>query len=182
MGCTMKGRSGRTIAVLIILGFVALAPLSAALAKKKTSNEYSHNAIFVEALGPGVLYSIDYDHRFTRNLSVRVGYSSWNVPFDPGFFNDEVKFKGFPVAVNYLYGNGLNHLELGIGFEPAFINSRGNFFNRIFAGSGSGVLGIATIGYRFQPRYGLFFRIGFTPLFTFRRIAPYGGLSIGAAF
>ncbi len=108
----MNRRWGRTIGTSIIVGLVASIPLSVASVKSNSSDQFSHNAIFLEAFGPRILYSINYDHRFARDLSVRVGYSSWDVPFDLGFFSANLKFGGFPVEVNYLFGNGPSHLAL----------------------------------------------------------------------
>ncbi len=178
----MNTRWGHKIGTSIIVGLVSSIPLSVASAKPKNSDQFSHNAIFLEAFGPGILYSINYDYRFARDLSVRVGYSSWDVPFDLGFFSANLKFRGFPVEVNYLPGNGPSHLDLGIGFEPDFSRSGAAILDPSSQTTGSGVLGIATIGYRFQQRHGLFFQVGLTPLFNFNRLAPYAGISIGAAF
>jgi hypothetical protein len=47
----------------------------------------------------------------------------------------------------------------------------------------SGVVGTATVGYRYQPVYGgSVFRIGLTPFFAGGEFQLWGGISIGNAF
>ncbi len=146
---------------------------------------YSHNAIFVEGLGSGLLYSINYDLRITRDFSVRVGFTSYSIPELLVLGAGAIHYTGFPVTASYLYGSGASHLELGLGLVPGYSSfSGGELFSGKSATGTTGTLwGTAFVGYRLQPpEGGFFFRLGFTPLFTFKKLLPWGGVSIGAAF
>ena len=142
------------------------------------------SAIYLEGLGQGILYSINYDHRLTPHFGLRAGFTSWSIPLV--FFTvSELKFTGFPIMANYLTGEGTSHLELGIGVVAARVSvqGQGTFLGAEFEAGKSVVLGTATLGYRAQPKDGGFvFRIGLTPLFTFSGVQLFGGLSLGHAF
>ena len=92
---------------------------------------------------------------------------------------------GFPVMVHYLSGSGNHHLDLGLGIVMYDVKLEGRdfFFKQAISGQGMATVGAGTVGYRYQPRRGgMFFRIGFTPLFTSRDIFPTGGISLGLTF
>jgi hypothetical protein len=132
-------------------------------------------------MGQCFLYSINYDRRLWPNISIRVGFSNWSIPFFL-FAEGNLSFTGFPVTVNYLTGEGTAHLEVGIGIIPATVSFQGRdvFFGSEVDGRANTVLGTATLGYRSQARDGGFvFRIGLTPLFTFKEAQLWGGLSLG---
>jgi len=159
---------------------VATSPLFA----QESVNHYTRDAIYAEGFGPGILYSINCDHRFTPNFSLRVGFTTWSLPAFALLVAGELKFTAFPIMVNYLTGQGDHHLELGIGLVPAVISFQGEeiFFGTAHQNRANVLLGAATIGYRMQPRdSGVIFRIGFTPLFTFKEFVPWAGLSLGVA-
>jgi len=143
------------------------------------------NAIYLEGGGQGILYSINYDRRLWSHIGIRAGFSSWSIPFFL-FAVGELKFTGFPIIVNYLSGESTIHnLEVGIGIVPTIVSFQGReiFFGSEVEGEGRVVLGTATLGYRAQPPNGGFvFRIGLTPLFTFKEAQLWGGLSVGFAF
>lgn len=143
------------------------------------------NAIYAELLGPGILYSINYDYRITPNFGLRAGFSQWAVPAILVLVNGSMGFTGFPVTANYLSGEGSSHLELGAGIVPTILSIDGE---EVFLGSKvrdreTVVLETLTIGYRFQGvDGGLVFRIAFTPLLVLDRFLPFGGISLGVAF
>ena len=86
--------------------------------------------------------------------------------------------------VNYLTGEGNSHLELGVGgiIYSAHVNGEWAFWKSPDEDL-SGVLGTATLGYRYQPTAeGFFFKIGATPMFNESGVLPTGGLSLGYAF
>ncbi len=133
----------------------------------------SQNAIYIEAFGPGIPYSINYDYRFQQDISVRIGFSSWSIP---DLFSDGTNsLTTFPIMVNYLLGQGTDHLELGIGFVPLLYSSHGQelFSSTTYNNSGSSIYGAATIGYRLQRNDGGFvLRIDFTPMLVSGQIIP----------
>lgn len=71
-------------------------------------NHYANNVLYLELLGNGFYYSINYEHLLSRNLSFRIGFSIF--PFG----NDNLALT-FPVLLNYLIGKGNGKFELGLG-------------------------------------------------------------------
>ncbi|MDR3611850.1 MAG: hypothetical protein P4L27_14870 [Ignavibacteriaceae bacterium] len=133
----------------------------------------SPNSIYVEALGSGLFYSVNYDRLFSHNIGGRIGI---------GLLSDGLNSLYFiPVTLNYLIGKGNSKLELGAGVT--IVAADIDLFGTGHRTSGSLVLGTAIIGYRYQPADGGFlFRIGFTPLFSEFGSLPWGGLSLGGTF
>jgi len=147
---------------------------------------FRRSAFYIEALGQGILYSINYDHRLTPHISLRAGFTHWSLPF---IFPTKIGMTGFPIMGNYLSGKGSHHLELGIGAVPFIVTApeQTTIFGAEFKGEvlGALILGTTTIGYRYQPRDGgLVFRIAFTPLspLSFEKVLLGGGISLGYAF
>ena len=139
----------------------------------KAQSVNAKNAIYVELGGNGLLYSVNYDHRFNTDWSARGGIMYASI--------DDFSLTIVPLLANYLVGN--NHmLEIGAGVAYIGINVKVDgeeFFNV----SGSDIAGTGNIGYRYQNVDGGFvFRIGFTPLFSQHGFTPWAGLSLGYAF
>ncbi len=143
------------------------------------------NAIYAEILGPGLLYSINYDYRITTHFGLRAGVSRWSVPAIFVLVNGSIGFTGFPITANYLSGEGSSHLELGVGVVPVILTLNGEevFFGSNVRDRKTLVMETMTMGYRYQPPDGgIVFRIAFTPLMVFDKVVPFGGISLGAAF
>ncbi len=127
------------------------------------------NAVYIEILGQGILYSFNYERELAPSYFLRVGFERVN---DQGGLV-KIDLTAFPIVIDYLAGNGADHLELGVGVMPVLGAGWGN----------SNVVGTATIGYRLQPWLGFgLFRLSFTPLFTPHAFRPWAGASIGASF
>ena len=162
------GAEFMTVGVLTV-SLLGSFPARAQSARDSSSN-FSSNTIYVELGGAGGLYSVNYDHRISKEIGFRLGFTAWSI------------VTGFPVTLNYLVGSKGHYLELGIGAVLGFTS----FQNRSFVESALRVgqsVGTATIGYRYQPHGGgLLFRIAFTPLFPPNHFYPWGGISFGYAF
>ncbi|RPH74445.1 hypothetical protein EHM76_03560 [bacterium] len=144
-----------------------------------TYSQGKPNSLYFELLGNGGIYSVNYDRLFTGNIGGRIGimYLS-ELDIIVSSFQDLLII---PVTINYLVGSGNNKLEFGAGVVYVHI-SGGEFFGLGF-NEGSGTLGTATIGYRYQQTDGgLLFRIGFTPVFSPEGLLPMGGISLGTSF
>ena len=143
------------------------------------SGQTNPNSIYFEALGNGVLYSINYDRLITENFGGRIGimYLS-SLDF---FFVSAENFIIVPVMVNYFIGNK-HKLELGCGIIYASADNA-EAFEFGSGESSSAIGGTATIGYRYQLKEGGFlFRVGFTPIFGEGGFAPSAGISLGFSF
>lgn len=171
--------------ITAVAACVALGPLTKTAGCQLVRPDTCRNAIYAEVFGPGLLYSINYDYLVAPQISLRAGVSRWSFPAIFFLVNGSIDFTGFPITLNYLPGGGNSHPEIGAGLVAMLISLNGEevFFGESVRGKASAVLGTATIGYRYQPMDGGFvFRIGFTPVFNFRKIFPTGGISMGLAF
>lgn len=140
------------------------------------------NTIYAELLGPGLLYSLNYDRMLTESLSGRVGFSVFSVDAetsDPGQ-SKKVGVTTIPATLNYLIGKGSHKLELSGGL--VFITASRKF-NGVSKIESSGALGTAGLGYRYHPVNGGFnFRLGFSPFFDKDVFVPWAGMSLGYSF
>jgi hypothetical protein len=122
----------------------------------------ARNAVFVELLGNGGIYSLNYERMLTGQLGLRVGYAAWNSPFWSEVTPPN-RYQTVPVTMSYLLGRGERKLELGGGItfgHGRFDRSSGRDFSfRTLT---------AIVGYRSQPREGGYlFRVGVTPFYSF---------------
>ncbi|WP_022836174.1 hypothetical protein [Salisaeta longa] len=134
------------------------------------------NAIYTEVAGNSLLYSVNYDRRFSDKISGRLGVMTAGA--------SGVSLTAFPLMGNYLLGSGSHRLELGLGPQIFLVSIDGGSGDLAgFDEEGTAIAGTATIGYRYQPMDGGFlFRIGFTPSFSQFGFLPWAGLSLGYAF
>jgi hypothetical protein len=157
------------IAVLIPMLVLASAPARAQSHKDSTSH-FCRNAIYVEALGQGGIYSVNFDHRFTKEIGFRAGFTTWSW------------MTGLPLKVNYLGPGPVDHFEIGIGALVGLstLNLPSPFENGLNRGH---IIGTGTVGYRYQPdNGGLVFRLDFTPWFGYKYFEAWAGVSLGYAF
>lgn len=129
------------------------------------------NTFFIEALGNGGNYSINYDRLIGKNkpvTSIRLGLI--------GKVNYESS--SIPIEFNMLFGSNTHKVELGLGFTGIFDNFD---FEKMLL--------LFRFGYRYQPREGgLFFRTGITPFITLinieneNKVKFWGGLGVGYTF
>ena len=167
-------KSAVVIFALAVVLFHSLLPA-------QTAPAYSQNAVYFEALGQGILYSINFDHRFSENIAVRAGFSSFNVDIVLSDFT----ITTIPLMLEFLSGHGSSHFEFGVGIVPIHGSSSENFLG-LGSNQATGkwvVVGTMTVGYRYQPPgEGFLFRIGVTPLLASDPIPLWGGISLGYAF
>jgi hypothetical protein len=130
------------------------------------------NAIYVELLGSGLLYSINYDRLITDYLGARIGI---------GYVPDgSLSLTTIPITVSlFPFGASSSKLEIGAGVVQA---SLGN--TKVGSTTGGTYLGyVGILGYRLEPRDGGFlFRFAFTPFILNGHFQPYLGVSFGLAF
>lgn len=171
----------RAAHVTVIGTILVMMPVFASVQAQVKSTPYTRNAVYIEGLGNGGLYSLNYDHRFANDLSVRAGFSAWWL----GGTNEGFGFGliALPLTVNYLLGGNGEYLELGWGLVPGIFGASLTLFGQTSTASQPFIFGTGIIGYRYQPiKSGMIFRIDFTPLFTLKGLLPWGGISLGYAF
>ncbi len=144
----------------------------------------SENVIYLELLGNGGRYSINYEKSLIETFKFRFGVAHWSQKIGavPGVVVKESKrtTTTIPVLFSMVSRAPVHHFEVGIGGTFGFTNKRED--NRIISAS-------SFIGYRFQKRKtGLLLRAGFTPFYGFEGDFPdkglflSGGLSVGYHF
>lgn len=141
--------------------------------KREPVSEYdrtANNSFFVEAGGPGLLYSLNYERAVENDFGVRIGfsYTSFSASASSGGSSGSASatFVTVPVIVSYLgIGSGNNMLELGIGGTGIYASGAASGTGIAASGSGMTALATAIIGYRRQPVNGGFqFRVGIEAL------------------
>ena len=168
-------------------------PASSSGAKNERRRE-AKNAIYLDLLGPGVLYSINYDREIIPDLSARIGLSYMSIgasASDGAGTTASAKFSylAIPITASYLgIGSTSNMLELGGG--PVIMNFSGSGLvsssdSAVKAGGSTTTVALTGMaGYRHQPADGGFvFRIGASPMVVLgANVLPWGYMSLGAAF
>jgi len=148
---------------------------------------FPRNTFYVEGLGQGLIYSVNYEYGLTRNWKIRVGFTSWKLENLPLFvsFDNTLRFRGAPIMLNYLCGNDFHHLEFGLGVLAGSVDLSGKsiFLGERLQGRKRLVKGTGTLGYRFQPsRTGPVIKLALTPLFDLKHIDLFGGIGLGLTF
>lgn len=152
------------------------------------------NAIYLDLLGPGLMYSINYDRVIVDDVSARIGFSYFGVGASASdgsgtTASAEFSYWAIPITVSYLgVGSDTHILELGGG--GAIVNFSGSGLLEADDSSVGADASVTTaaltalVGYRRQPADGGFvFRAGLSPMLAFEGgFLPWGYLSLGAAF
>ncbi len=143
------------------------------------------NAIFVEGLGNGLIYSVNYERLLgSPDVGLRVGASYMSIGASGGGASSRVSWASFPLVASYYFGSPSHKLQLGVG--ATVVHVTGSASSGSLVGSASGITAIPTavVGYRYIPRDGGFaFSVGFTPMYVPGEgggFLPWGGLSLGA--
>lgn len=148
------------------------------------------NVVFAEALGSGLLYSVNYERRLPWfELGLRAGASFFTYAVSSYGGSGNLVLVSFPLQVTYdpsfsaRYPAHRLHAALGatVLYLDAASDSRGTSFGG--DGAGLGVAAAGALGYRFLPPDGGFtFAVAFTPLVRPTGFLPWGGASAGWAF
>lgn len=141
----------------------------------------SKNSAFLELLGNGGLFSVNYERNLVPNISFRLGFGSWTSGSFLG--GPSTKVTTIPVMLNYITGQRKSHFELSGGF--LFGNKREN-------GVSDSIFDLTSFcGYRYQALgNGLLFRIGLASFWSLDNSANYPdkdfivapGISLGYHF
>lgn len=119
-------------------------------------------SFYLELLGK-YLYSLNIDFRFNKSNAMSLGIS-------------EMTGATMPSMMYYHFMGKKSRFELGLGFTAFIIPNESG-----------GLIINGVIGYRYQVKNGLLFRIGFTPILANGEDAPafpipWAGLSLGYSF
>lgn len=155
-------------------------------APSTSSSTPAANVAFLEALGSGLFYSVNYE-RFIDpwHLGLRLGVSYLTIPVSKYGASDNLSIFSMPLIGSYYLRFGQHRIQFGLGatvlYTSASTDSEGDSFGGERAGLG--VAGAAVVGYRYVPADGGWsFGVGFTPLLRASKFLPWGGANVGYAF
>jgi hypothetical protein len=153
---TAARRSGALVGAVLVLLAVAGAQPTVAQQPAVANN------VYLELLGNGGLYSINYERRLTEQLGLRAGIARWTA--DDWWSDAQTTITSLPLGVSFLPGSGTRRIELGAGILVGQRQRTGALGS---AGQTNGFTSLTgVVGYRFQPaRSGWLFRVGFTPFY-----------------
>jgi hypothetical protein len=151
---------------------------AAPLPRVSNANEPARNAFYIEGLGPGLWYSINYERLLTSALGARVGLSYWSSTYHTSGEENSLVYWTLPITFSFIgVRSGRNCLEIGAGATLA-----------------ASPFGDLLLGYRSQPlgKGGYQIRIGVAALVgkglidrtlssnsNTVRVLPWGYLSLG---
>jgi hypothetical protein len=183
----MIGTCGATGTVSLLSAAVLLLATTASATAAQSAEPTARNAAYFELGGNALLYSVNYDRRFTNTWTGRAGFMIVSVSGTDADTGERVEFglAIIPVMANALLGRGTHRLELGAG--PLFGIGGGRIedpeVGDVEEFSGAGLAGVTTtFGYRRQPLDGGFvFRASLNPFYS-GRPQLWAGLSAGWTF
>jgi hypothetical protein len=134
---------------------------------KDKEPELAPNTIYIEGLGAGLAYSLNYERMVIDDLGVRVGISylsfGASATTSAGTTSASASLITLPITVSYTgVRSGKHALELGAGTTLAFASGSVSGFGANSSGSGMMPFGDLIVGYRIHPinHAGFNFRIG----------------------
>lgn len=124
------------------------------------------NSIFVEGMGAGLFYSLNYERVIGFGLAARIGFAYWSMSASAGTASAKLTTVAIPIAINYIgLSRGSHGLEIGAGTTLYYVSGEASSGGVAASGSGMTAWGNLNVGYRYQPRrMGFQFRIGFQML------------------
>jgi hypothetical protein len=144
------------------------------------------NAVFLELLGSGLFYSVNYERILgALPIGLRVGasYFTWKISDASGAGN--LTLATFPALASYYLGGVHHKLQLGLGATVVYlVASTDSAGIQYGSESALGIAASGVLGYRYVPAsHGFTFGAGFTPMFRLGKgFLPWGGASVGYAF
>ncbi len=145
------------------------------------------NVVFIELLGNGLVYSVNYERLLSGgSIGLRAGVSFFTYAVSNASGSGNLTLATFPFVASYYYGTVHHKLQLGLGATVLALSASSDSTGAKYEGSGAGlgVAATAVIGYRYvRPAGGFTFGAGFTPLLRpSKGLLPWGGLSAGYSF
>lgn len=162
-----------------------VAPVEVASAEAE-SRASAANILFLQALGSGLFYSLNYERYVDAwRVGFRVGGSFFSLPVSKYGASENLVVLTFPVTASYYVGARSHKLQLGLGmtflYTDASTDTEGIRFEN--ERTGFGAAATAIVGYRYIPSDGGFsFGASFTPLLRTTKFLPWGGIDVGYAF
>lgn len=164
----------------------SVAPDVALSPSTETARPSAANLLFLQALGSGLFYSLNYERYVDAwRVGFRLGGSFFSLPVSKYGASENLVVLTFPLTASYYVGARNHKLQLGLGatflYTYASTDTEGIRFEN--ERTGFGVAATAVVGYRYIPSDGGFsFGAAFTPLLRTTKFLPWGGIDVGYAF
>ena len=177
----LKSTQTKTVLILamMLLAGNYLFAQNAVVTKTDSLDNKRAQSVYVELFGPGLVFSGNYDTRFSKKqdgLGGRVGIG--------GFSTEGASIFTVPVQLNYLLGKNNKFFEIGLGVT--YFQNTGDpyLFSNNSRVTTNSTIGTMTFGYRLQPKEGGFnFRAAINPVFDGNGFIPWWfGISFGYSF
>jgi len=162
------------IRFLVAIGVALLSPVVA-----EAQHPPHRHAVHVEALGPALLGSVNYEYRLLDHASLRAG-----VGYLPQMLENHARVLS-PLLANAILGRGTHRLELGAGAVLVYLPRHTRAAQEGIDGRAhwGEVEWTGTAAYRYEhPRSGAIYRLGLTPLLRGEEFYPLFALSAGLGF
>lgn len=170
------------LSILTVLLFHSSA-LPQESSETKTPSTKSSDRVYFEALGNGLIYSLNFEHQTPKS------FGSMGYRIGAGYTDtDDLKLFAVPVGVNFLFGKSNRYFETGVGVT--YLNRTEESYTfysdyRVESEKFNEVSLVFTFGYRSEPKAipGFSFRAGFSPTYYQEQFVPYFPyLSLGYKF
>jgi hypothetical protein len=136
-------------------------------ATPKEKDKPAANSVFLEGLGAGLFYSVNYERRVIDDLGVRAGFGYVSLTTSASAGGAEAtssaSYLTIPITASYLGVRGRRSgLELGGGMTLAYTGAAASSGVVASSDSGMSAIGTAMVGYRLHPvdHAGFQFRVG----------------------
>lgn len=133
------------------------------------------NALSIELLGRGALYSIDYDRSVSSSVGLGFGFSYFGASDQGITFSAAV----VPFYVNFYFAPGPSRVFISGGADFVYVSANVQDY---LGFSATGVLGTAGVGYEYRGDGGFLFRLAPYVLIGAGGTQVWGGVSFGYAF
>ncbi len=158
-------------------------------ASSKTQDTIATNIVYLEIAGNGGAVSVNYEWRFDRKFSLRLGLGYFTDAEylhigENVYYQTVAKYVTVPLLVNYFINfGGRNNIQIGVG-ASLFTGSSNTFALGGSAIGNSGIFPTASIGYRRQPKgEGFMIEAAITPFYVGSGTFVFsGGLGFGYVF
>lgn len=161
-------------------------------------SSYSGNQVYAEFMGPGVIFSANFDSRFRSGTGLGLGYRVglgfgladqyyYDYYSESGYYSSSSNLKSYvtiPVGINYVFGKKSSPHTFEVGAGVTLLTRKIDLYNYGDTYQPGYVIGHTTFMYRRKPINGGFtWRIGFMPVIgTGGDISPSFAVGIGYAF
>jgi hypothetical protein len=177
----MRSALGLTLIALLAAPVAGVAEVTPT---PPSAERQARNTLYVELLGSGGVYSLNYERFVSPEVALRVGAGYVSVSGADATTSQSVTLFTLPVTVSYTgWRSGGHAFELGAGVLYASASAKASGSGTSAFASGSGIGATAIAGYRYAPPEGGFnFRAAFTPIAGKGGFQAWFGLMFGYGF